>query len=149
MNPNNTPPTGRTIARFAYEAVAPKLSRLRQEVFDVLRQYGPQTANEVVNKLPPSGLSNNNVRSRLAELVGLGFVVINRVVKDPISGHLARQYRALEPGERLPAPADVAQRRRAIRAQLEAENAQLREENAALKAKLDTFLEQDDAESKK
>ena len=153
MNHNLSQPTGRTIARSAYHAVVPKLSRLRQEVFDVLQQYGPQTANEVVNKLPPSGLSNNNVRSRLAELVGLGLVAINRVVSDPISGHRARQYRAVEPGEQPPASAEVARPRRKSRGQLLAENARLAAENEALKSKLDAVLEDEDrddaAESEK
>jgi predicted ArsR family transcriptional regulator len=133
MNDDNSQVTGRTIARSAIKTVSPKLSRIRQDIFDVLLEHGPQTANEIVGKLPPTGLSNNNVRSRLTELVKLGRAAIAGAVKDPISGYSARQYRAVEPGE---IPARVQLLRRASRAQLENEIARLRAENEALKARL-------------
>jgi hypothetical protein len=126
--------TGHSIARSAKRAIGPKLSGLWEQVFRVLRQYGPQTANQVVNRLPPTNLSNNNVRSRLKELVGFGRVVITGVVKDPVSGYRARQYRVLGPGEMPPPP--ESRPRRASRAQLEAKITRLEVENEALKSKL-------------
>ena len=136
MKPTKHIPPGTTIAQFALRAHSPKLSRNRQEVFDVLRRYGPQTANEVVGKLPPSDLSNCNVRSRLTELVRLRRVVINRVVKDPVSGYRARQYRVARPNEVPPPVAEQLRLRRPSRAHLEAEIARLKTENTALKLKL-------------
>jgi predicted ArsR family transcriptional regulator len=115
--------------------VEAKLPRIRQDILEVLKQHGPQTANEVVGRLPPTDLSHNNVRSRLAEMVRLGQAAINRVVEDPVSGRRARQYRAVEPGE-IPPPASVQLRRRASRAQLEKEIARLQAENKALQSNL-------------
>jgi len=103
---------------------------------EVLRKYGPQTANEVVGKLPPSDLSNNNVRSRLKELRDLGLVVVNSEVNDPVSGRQARQYRAIEPGETPPPSPNALRPGRISRAQWEAEVERLRAEIVALKRRL-------------
>src|ERR1035438_3479679 len=91
MNSGNTSANGREISRASYAAITPRLTGQRRKVLEALRQYGPLTANEVAGVLPRTDLSNFNVRSRLQELVELGLAVINREVKDPVSGHLARQ----------------------------------------------------------
>ena len=136
MNSSHLSESGRTLARSSIKAVEPKLSRHRKDILEVLQQHGPQTANEVVGKLPPTDLSNNNARSRLTEMVRMGQAAINGIVEDPISGRQARQYRAVEPGE-IPPPASVQLHRpRTNRAQLEKEIARLRAENEALKLKL-------------
>ena len=136
MSSNNPSESGRRLARQSIKAVAPKLSRTRRDIRKVLQQHGPQTANEVVGKLPPTNLSNNNLRSRLTETVESGNAAINAEVKDPVSGHWVRQYRAVEPGE-IPVPASTQLRpRRAHRAQLESEVARLTAENEALTLKL-------------
>lgn len=137
MEPTRNLESGRVIAQMSMNAVEPKLPETRRQILDVLRDFGPMTSNEVVSHLPPSDLSNNNARSRLKELVESRVVVINAVVKDPISGRLARQYRALMPGETPPPVAEQLQARRASRTQLEAEIVHLRAENEALKSKLD------------
>lgn len=129
MNAQNLP--ARTISRHAFQAVTPKLSGSRKMIVQVLARYGAMTANQVVAKLPPSGLSNFNVRSRLAELVKMGVATVNGVVKDPVSGHMARQYRLLEPGE--DPPVTETSGHRASRKQLEAELLRLREEVEALR----------------
>jgi hypothetical protein len=135
MNTDNPSTPAHTIARRAYKAVLPKLSGSRRMIVDALGKYGPLTANQVVAQLPPSDLSNNNVRSRLTELVRMGVATINGVVKDPVSGHEARQYRLMEPGE-TPSTTPDELSRRSSRAQLEGEVTRLKTENEALKSAL-------------
>jgi predicted ArsR family transcriptional regulator len=133
MSNQNLP--ARTISRHAYNAFRPKLSGSRRLIVEALGKYGPLTANQVVAQLPPSDLSNNNVRSRLTELVRMGAATVNAVVRDPVSGHMARHYRLLLPGE-TPSTTPDELIRRSCRAQREVKITRLRTENEALESSL-------------
>lgn len=81
----------------AAENIAPRLSRLRQRVYDTLRSFGPLTDEDLCNV---TGLSASTVRPRRGELVDEAFVVDSGERRKVASGNRATLWRVTTPDER-------------------------------------------------
>lgn len=58
--------------REAYEAALPKMGSMEDKVLSILMEYGPQTAEEIMDRMQTRNA--NNVRPRLTGLMKKGFV---------------------------------------------------------------------------
>jgi predicted ArsR family transcriptional regulator len=123
-------PSAASISSENYRHSRSKADTDREKILLILATIQPATANMISEERGRSRLTNDNVRSRIGELLKRGQIVINHVGLDPVSGCPGRFYRLRrdgEPPELFPERMTLAEAKARIE-ELEAEVTRLTEQ---------------------